>query len=655
MHEEELIQTGAILHSWQVTRSGMSVWNESMAIWSLMSIYRRVRPDIVHHFTVKPILYGTFAARATRIPHVVNSVTGLGHVFTTNHFKNQVIRPVMRRFLNWSLSGRNVRPMYQNEDDLKILSGKFQRVLDSTTMTIGSGVELDVAHAEENGSDEIQILFVGRLLVEKGIQEFVAAARACLQRSSCLSFHICGSLDDGNPSSIDSELLEEWSQYDGVNFHGHVADIGNHISEADIVVLPSYREGTPRSLMEGAASGKPLIATDVPGCREIVHHGINGLLVPPRDVDALTEAILDLAADGPTRKKYGDAGRRIAEFSYSDRDVNRRIRNVYRDYDRQQTANRDSVLDRGAFTFSLDFELAWGTRGRPREGQLGDYFDGTRYAIRRLLQLCLQYEIKCTWATVAGLLMGTGKTGNRHSYLKSKEFSDIPHGDCRSHPHWYADDIVDEILDCPIPQELGCHTATHTTVDPSPTGRRRLKQELEASDEVFAERGLSKASSFIYPRGFQSHFGLLADHGYTAYRGPEDRWFECLPSQKVRAGLRLFDAILERPPLTRNPSNCISGLWTIPSSQFYSPLMSVGRRVTIENRVAKAIKGLHQACEGKSVYHLWTHPFNLGRDPDQLLNGLERIFSHVQVLRDEGKLQVMTMKEVATTLESSIF
>lgn len=299
----------------------------------------------------------------------------------------------------------------------------------------------------------------------------------------------------------------------------------------------------------------------------------------------------------------------------------------------------------GAFVISLDFELAWGTRGRPAASKVGPYLDGARHAIRVMLDLFEEFKVSATWATVGALLMAQPGAQRRHRMIADSRFSDIPPGDHISAPNWYAEDILDRILGCSVPQEIGCHTLTHLYVNTQPEGRGELADELDLFLELFEELRLPRPRSFVFPKAYQAHFDLLAERNFYAYRGPEDRWYESLPGTLPAAGVRLADSVAGFTPRVRRCEHHSRNLWMIPASQFYSPFMGVGRYVPLQSRVRKAVNGLNHAAKHGGVYHLWTHPFNMGYRTDELMLGFRQILDHAAKLRSEGSLEIRTMAE----------
>lgn len=662
---EKLQQAGLRWVEWKLNRAGLNPFAEASSLLALRQIYRRESPQLVHHFTIKPILYGTTAARWCRVPAIVNSVTGLGHLFLSERFVARLLRPAMTRWYVWTLTAKHVSAIFQNADDLAMFVEAAPRLREQAVLTRGSGVDLDrfVPAIEVTGSENVssrngtkRALFAGRLIREKGIFEFLEAGRICKQGGLDVEFIVCGELDSGNRSSLSPEELCRLREEGLFQFLGHVDPIDQQIADSDVVVLPSYREGTPRVLLEAAAMGKPIIASDVPGCREVVVDGENGLLVPARDSTALASAMQRLLSDDRLRQEMGAAGRKRMVEQFDERNVISQTIRVYeaqREEVKRTPAARPTgtPLNRGVFVFSLDFELAWGTRGRPAARSVAPFLDGTRGAVRGLLSLLEEHDVGATWAIVGALLLA-GRAGRRHRWLADERFADIPAGSALSHPHWYAEDVLEWLIEHPAGQELACHTLTHQFVDATPAGRESFRVELQRFRELCDELHLEQPKSFIFPKAKMGHYDVLAQEGFRSFRGPESGWFETLPGELLPAAFRLLDAKLARPPCVDSPALLPEGLWMLPSSQFYSPFMRVGNHVSVTARVRKAIKGLRRAAATKQIFHLWTHPFNLGVHTDELLVGLDEILREARRLADNGQLDILTMGQLADRLDA---
>ena len=308
---------------------GVNPLSELATLWRLIGLYRRERPGLAHHFTIKCVLYGGIAARCSGTRAIISSVTGLGHVFITHSWLNRLLRPLVSLVYRFVFDRSQI--IFQNPDD----RSEFLRLAlveeDRSHLIRGSGV--DTAHfrppADARRERPLTVLMVGRLLREKGVREFVEAAAIVRSQLPGVQFLLAGDSDPGNPSSIAPDVVAEWQRKGDVSFLGHRPDIRELIQAADLAVLPSYREGMPRSLLEAAACGLPLVATDVPGCREILSNGINGLLVPPLDSKLLAEAIIELLGDRERREAMGKRSRAIACELFSQDRVVRETMGVY--------------------------------------------------------------------------------------------------------------------------------------------------------------------------------------------------------------------------------------------------------------------------------------------------------------------------------------
>ncbi|HET6386338.1 MAG TPA: glycosyltransferase family 4 protein [Armatimonadota bacterium] len=317
----------------RLDRRSMNPLRELMAMLFLIAIYRRERPSAVHHFTIKCVLYGTIAAKFSGTRAVVNAVTGLGHVFLDGGWKTAIAQPLVRWLYRRTLSARRVRTVvFQNPDDLQVFVDAGLIIPERTVLIRSSGVDLKRFCPRPGLPDEPPapvVLFASRLIVEKGIYEYVEAARLLKARGVEATFQIAGAPDPGNPTSISEQVCEQWRQEGVVDLLGHLDSMDDVIAQSTVVVLPSYREGTPRILLEAAAMGKAIVTTDVPGCREAVEHEKNGLLVPVKNPAALADAIERLLADPHLRRTMGEVGRVKMVREFDDQDVARRTAAIY--------------------------------------------------------------------------------------------------------------------------------------------------------------------------------------------------------------------------------------------------------------------------------------------------------------------------------------
>jgi glycosyltransferase involved in cell wall biosynthesis len=311
----ELIQrAGLRLIPFENERSGLNPLIELRMLWALVRLYRRERPDVVHHVAIKPVLYGTLAARVAGIPCVVNAVAGMGWMFTSEGGRARWLKRGVRRLLTWAL--RHGVTLVQNPDDGRLLA-EFGVPEARIRRVSGSGVDLVRFQAKPGAASARPVVVLpARLLWDKGVGEFVAAARVLRARGVDARFLLAGEPDPLNPASVPASEVTAWVRDGVVEALGWVTDMPALLASADVVCLPSYREGLPKSLIEGAAAGKPLVTTDVPGCREVVRDGENGLLVPPRDPQALAKALERLLRDSELRRQMGLRGRARVEQEF---------------------------------------------------------------------------------------------------------------------------------------------------------------------------------------------------------------------------------------------------------------------------------------------------------------------------------------------------
>ena len=310
-----------------IQRRSLNPVTEWRTLNRLVHLYRREKPDIVHHFTTKCIIYGSQAAHTVGVRHVVNSVTGMGYAFSGNQISRRFLRVIIKQLYRRTLVGTSV--LFQNPNDRSEFIKEKLVSSDQTTLIRSSGVNLDrfKVFPEPNGTP--LVVLVGRMLYDKGIVEFVKASRLLRDRNVVARFVLVGEPDSQNPASIPLRKLKSWDKEGTIEWWGWQEDMVQVYRQAHIVCLPSYREGVPKTLIEAAASGRPIVTTDSPGCREVVQHGINGLLVPVHSVRELADAIHVLIEDKKLRQQMGLEGRRVAEGDFKLQNVLAAILAVY--------------------------------------------------------------------------------------------------------------------------------------------------------------------------------------------------------------------------------------------------------------------------------------------------------------------------------------
>lgn len=316
----------------QMDRASLNPLREAVTVHHLTRLLRRERPQLIHNFTVKCAVYGALAARLAGVPAVVNAVAGMGYVYASNGLKARVLRPVVNALMRSTLGHGDSRLILQNPDDAAALTESGLVPPDRIRIIRSSGVNVDrfrpVAHDD---TAPLRVLLAARLLREKGVGEFVEAARMLRQRGRNVQFLLAGTPDSGNPSSFAHHEVDGWHREGLIDWLGHVDDMPALMRTVHVMALPSYyREGVPRSLIEGAASGLCLITTDLPGCREVVTgHGVDGLQVPPRDAPSLAALLMQLDDDRPLVKRLGAKARERAERHFDERLVIDRTLEVY--------------------------------------------------------------------------------------------------------------------------------------------------------------------------------------------------------------------------------------------------------------------------------------------------------------------------------------
>ena len=316
---------GFILHPVRFARGRLSPLATLSTILALRRIHRDVAPDLVHHVALQPTLLGSLAALGRPVARV-NAITGLGYAFISDSAKARAVRAVISRLLRFLLDRRRSVALVQNPDDRALLEG-LGIPPGRIVLIPGSGVDTVTLRPLPEPPGPVTIAFVGRLLADKGIRTLIEAQRQL--RSKGINLLIAGTPDPANPASVSQAEAEAWGREPGITWLGHVDDISSVWARAHIAVLPSRREGLPKSLLEAAACGRPMVATDVPGCREIAIAGETGLLVPPDQAQALAAAVETLAHAPELRARFGRAARKLAEERFAADAIGRAVVELY--------------------------------------------------------------------------------------------------------------------------------------------------------------------------------------------------------------------------------------------------------------------------------------------------------------------------------------
>ena len=318
---DELERYGLVVHPLILDRRGVGVGNALRTIIQLWKILQTVRPDVVHLVSIKPVLLGGLVARLVNVPAMVVAVSGLGFVFMDHGAKAAVRRWVVGALYRIVFGHRNVKVICQNLDDVSTLAKVAHLSVGKVTVIRGSGVDLiRYMPAPPPGGLPV-VMLPARLLADKGVLEFVQAARTLGQRGCNARFVLVGTVDTANPTSFTKAEVMEWVNDGTVEWWGHCSDMPQVLAGAQVVVLPSYREGLSKVLIEAAACGRVVVTTDVPGCRDAIEPGVTGILVPARNVPALADA-MEALINNPVRcEAMGKAGRTLAEKAFDIRQV----------------------------------------------------------------------------------------------------------------------------------------------------------------------------------------------------------------------------------------------------------------------------------------------------------------------------------------------
>lgn len=316
-----------------VDKKGINPIADLKLIRTLHRWYRKERPDIVHHFTIKPVIYGNIAARLAGVPRIISTVTGLGFVFAED--KVTLLRCLVEWLYRLSLACAHFT-FFLNQHDLRFFLSRSLVNSENAGMLPGEGVDCQVFVPDFGpnlpSEKPLTFLMVARMLRDKGVFEFVEAARLVQRRFPWVQFQLLGGRDERNPNVISQTDFDRWQSEGVVTWLGEVADVRPTVAKADVVVLPSYyREGIPRSLLEGAAMGKALITTDAVGCREVVDEGVNGLLVPVKNARALAQAMMRMIENPEMRMRMGKAGREKVLREFDERIVIEKMLKIYRE------------------------------------------------------------------------------------------------------------------------------------------------------------------------------------------------------------------------------------------------------------------------------------------------------------------------------------
>jgi glycosyltransferase involved in cell wall biosynthesis len=342
-----LTQEGVTVHRASLARGGLNPLADLRFLLRTLTIMRRVSPVLVHNVTVKPVIYGTWAARLVGVPGIINAISGFGYAFS--HESRWLLARALRGAYRHLLRSPRVHVIFQNDDDASEFLRRGLVSQEQIVVIRGSGVDLSAySPSEELLATEPLVVLPARMLRDKGVLEFAMAARRLRQRGCRARFVLAGPLDPSNRSALSAGEIADLTRDGSLDWLGQVKDMPELYRRAHIVCLPSYREGLPKSLIEACAAARPIVTTDVPGCRAVVAHEVNGLLVAPRDPAALADALQALLDSSALRKRFGAAGRTRAEREFGLEAVIAQTLQLYDKVVQTGAQHGGSAVNRGA-------------------------------------------------------------------------------------------------------------------------------------------------------------------------------------------------------------------------------------------------------------------------------------------------------------------
>jgi glycosyltransferase involved in cell wall biosynthesis len=320
---------GFTIYPHNISRSGTNPFIEIRNLFAMIKVFRKSKPDIIHLIALKPIVIGAIAARIYGKAQVVCAPIGMGYLFSSNDRKARLLQPLVRFVLRRLLRLKNTQVIIENDEDCEsLVSGNFVK-MSNIQVIKGAGVDLSLYKAiPENPEAQVVTMF-SRVLRDKGVLDYVEAAKIVHREFPNALFQLVGDCDPGNPTSFSESEVRSWESAGSIKWLGYRTDVPELLAASNIVCLPSYREGLPKTLIEACAAQRAIVATDVTGCREVVSHGSNGLLTPVRNPEKLAEAISQLLGDPIQRTTFAKNGRVRAETEFASSIVIKRTLSVY--------------------------------------------------------------------------------------------------------------------------------------------------------------------------------------------------------------------------------------------------------------------------------------------------------------------------------------
>jgi len=329
--KEELERLGLTVHSLDIERKGEGFVSNFRLLFQLVRLFNYIKPDVVHLVTIKPVLFGGIASRLMNVRSVVISFSGMGYVYVAKGVMADIRRVSISFFYKIALRHRNLRIIFQNEQDRDLVVSFSNIPPENIVMIRGSGVDLNLFTEMPLPGGRAVVMMASRLLVDKGVREYVEAARIIKRSGYDARFILVGDPDNENPATIQQNEIFQWAEEGVIEWWRHREDMDQVIGLSNLFVLPSYREGLPKVLLEAAASGRAVVTTDVPGCRDAIEDGVTGVLVPSRDAGKLADAIKGLLDNPDICREMGCAGRELAEQEFDVRSVVKQHMRIYQE------------------------------------------------------------------------------------------------------------------------------------------------------------------------------------------------------------------------------------------------------------------------------------------------------------------------------------
>lgn len=330
----KVIDAGFIVQEYPLQKTGINPFNEIFTVYAIFRILRREKPDFVHSFTIKPVLYGALTARWAGVSNIVVTITGLGYIYVSSSLKSRFLKPFVSFLYRWAMQTPKVRVIFQNPDDQRLfLENRFINKSRSTIIP-GSGVNKDIffPSSDINSFPELKgkfnILLPCRMLWDKGVLHAVEAFLS-MDLDDEYQLVLAGKIDVGNPASISEQQLMDWQKRGSIIWLGHVSKMNDLFNQSQIICLPSYREGLPLALLEASLCARPIITTNTPGCNFLIQDYVNGLLVEPRSTKSLKLGLQNLINDHSLREKLSQNARKIALKNYTQDLINQKIVDFY--------------------------------------------------------------------------------------------------------------------------------------------------------------------------------------------------------------------------------------------------------------------------------------------------------------------------------------